>query len=237
MFGIKKQRQKQLQDNLVKTNDKKEQLFFHDIINLTHGLILFFNQRQTAKKIINVEEIKLLEKEVRALQSLIKDHFQYRHKNLAQTYDWVPFNIAEIAVKTLLQTYLPEESVQTFIHKSFSEKESSVVYFPIFYRIMNNLIKNMSEAHASEAHLYFNFTEAGLMIETRNKNNSEQNLENISDESCRDMKGFGLESVSQLSEESDGTFEFEISGEYWINRIFLPTPKVLIQEEEPKKAA
>jgi hypothetical protein len=244
MFWFKKKDQL---EHILNDHDKRERLFFHDIVNLTHGLILFFNQRQSINKVISVEEIQMLEKEVRTLQSLIKEHYQYKHKNLPNTYDWVPFNIAEIAVRSLIQTYLPEESVQTYIHKSFLEEENSVVYFPVFYRIMNNLIKNMAEAKTSEVHIYFNFTELGLAIETKNQSKSTQDFKNISDKlsllileenPVQKDGGLGLESIYHLALECGGKFDFEISNNYWINRIFLPAPeKKNAQQIGPKKAA
>ncbi|MBC7539342.1 MAG: GHKL domain-containing protein [Bacteriovorax sp.] len=242
MFWFKK---KDLKEHNLGDHNKRERLFFHDIINQTHGLILFFNQRQSINKVISVEEIKMLEKEVRTLQSLIKDHFQYKHKNLPNTYDWVPFSIAEIAVKSLIQTYLPAETVQTFIHKDFKEDETSVVYFPVFYRIFNNLIKNMSEAKTNEVHIHFQFNESGLTIETRNQNNSNQELKKISDELSQlildknfsnKAGGLGLESIHHLALECGGKFESEISNNCWINRIFLPGPSITTQVIEQKKA-
>lgn len=209
-------------------HQKRERLFFHDMINLTHGLILFLNQRQSSHKTISALEIQGLEREVRTLQSLIKDHFQYKHKNLSLGDDWVPFKIAEIAVKSLIQTYLPEESVKTFVHRDFLDDESSVVYFPVFYRIMNNLIKNMAEAHAHEAHISFNYTNEGLIIHTRNPRGPRGDSNKVTD----GFSQLGIESVRHLALECGGTFDFEISNNHWINRVLLPR-----WVKEPKKAA
>jgi thiamine phosphate synthase YjbQ (UPF0047 family) len=247
MFWFKK---KDELENICNIHDKRERLFFHDIVNLTHGLILFFNQRQSSNKVVSVEEIQMLEREVRTLQSLIKDHFDYKHKNLPYAYDWVSFVIAEISVKNLIQTYLPEKSVQTFLHKDFSEclkaQEEAVVYFPSFYRIMNNLIKNMAEAQASEVHIYFKHTERGLFIETRNRRNLSQDLKSITDKLPRlileegpalAIEGLGLESIHHLALECGGKFDFEITNDYWINHIFLPSQKEERGPKEEKKAA
>ena len=232
--------------NNLDDREKKERLFFHDIINQTHGLILFFNQKQCTNKTISVEEIHSLEKEVRTLQSLIKDHFHFKHKNLQLTYDWVPFDIAEAAVRSLLQTYLPTESVETTFSTSFLEKENSLVYFPIFYRIMNNLIKNMAEVKTDQVHLYFKYSEAGLLIETKNKNNSNHSFEELTDRINQEKpfdnlspvdEALGLESIYHLSMASGGSFEFEIKDGHWINRIFLTGPEKVNQQNMTKKAA
>ncbi|RPJ74966.1 MAG: GHKL domain-containing protein, partial [Alphaproteobacteria bacterium] len=224
-------------------------LFFHDVINQTHGLLLFLNQRQSQKQDIKVSEIALLESEVRTLQSLIKDHFNFKHKNLASTYDWVPFSIAELSLIGLIQTYLPNNKVQTFIHldgsighdKSVDERENAFIYFPVFYRIMNNLIKNMAEANSSEVHFYFNYGLENFSIETRNKINGSENLKNISDKLAQIIlddkptrSGLGLESIYHLAAENGGTFDFEIANDMWVSRISLPKMADLVQ---PKKAA
>lgn len=238
--------------------DKRERLFFHDIINLTHGLTLFLNQRISSEKGIEKEEIPMLEKEIRTMQSLIKDHFHFKHKNLPSTYDWVPFSVAEMALNGLIQTYLPVQSVKTFVkldgkisyERSFDERESAVVYFPVFYRIMNNLIKNMAEAGSVEVHFTFNYFENGFLIETRNRINSssnqksmadnlsrlilEENIESVSESPENSGVGLGLESVHHLAEEFGGRFDFEIVEDFWINKITLPVPP---SKKSIKKAA
>lgn len=230
MFWIKK---KDHLETFSSDHDKRERLFFHDIINQTHGLILFLNQRQSTKQVIEVDEIEMLEKEVRTLQSLIKDHFQFKHKNLPLSYDWVPFSIGEMAVRSLIETYFPKNSLKAIISSDFKGNEEAIIYFPVFYRIMNNLIKNMAEALILEVHIEFKGTIDGLTIETKNQCMSTQGFKILSDklpqlileESPKEKSlGLGLESIHYLALECGGTFDFEIVNNYWINRIFLPAP-------------
>ena len=137
MFSFKKKSYLELTPDY---HEKREHLFFHDLINLTHGLILFLNQRQSANKNISVDEIQMLEKEIRTLQNLMKDHFKFQHKNLShleESDDWVSFNIAEIAVKSLIHNYLPNYSVEIFVTNEMPQADQAIIYFPIFYRIMN----------------------------------------------------------------------------------------------------
>ena len=174
------------------------------------------------------------------MQSLIKDHYQYRHKNLLNTYDWVPFNIVEISLKGLIHTYLPMEKVKTYIHlagsldysKSIEERESALIYLPVFYRIMNNLIKNMAEANSDEVHFYFDYNADGFFIETKNRINNEQDLKKLSEKLSQiildekdQRSGLGLESIHHLAIECGGKFDFEISSDIWVNRIHLPINK------------
>lgn len=205
---------------------KRERLFFHDLINQTHGLILFLNQRQNQQTGIDAVEIPMLEQEVRTLQSLIKDHFLFQHKNIHSDYEVVPFSVAESALMVLIQTYLTSSEVKTFIRLKGEKRESAVVYFPIFYRIMNNLIKNMAEAHAEEAHFSFEFTSSGLVIETQNS------IGEKVDQKSRN--GAGLESIEFLALEIGGSAHFEKSADTWTNRIYLPANSGV---QEIKKAA
>lgn len=243
MFWFKKDDQHDKTDH---PHDKRERLFFHDIINLTHGLILFFNQRQNSNKGISADEVAMLEKEVRTLQSVIKDHYNFKHKNILNTYDWVPFNVGLIAVKSLLQNYFPSEMVKTSITCEYSNylanEKSETIYFPVFYRIMNNLIKNMAEANTQVIEIHFKFTTAGLSIETKNLNKTDLDLEMISDNLSRLIlneadnggpHGLGLESIHYLALECGGKFEFEIVDNFWINKVLLPGPVSI----EQKKAA
>lgn len=235
--------------NSENESEKKERLFFHDLINHTHGLLLFFNQRQSQKQDIKASEIAQLESEVRTLQSLIKDHFNFKHKNLSTAYEWVPFSMAELSLIGLIQTYLPSNKVQTYIHlegaiahdKSVVERENVLIYFPVFYRIMNNLIKNMAEANSSEVHFHLAYNNETFTIETRNKINGTSNLQNISDRLAQLIleekpagTGLGLESIHHLAAENGGVFEFEIANDLWVNRISLPN---ITNPAQPKKAA
>ncbi|MBP9681025.1 MAG: HAMP domain-containing histidine kinase [Bacteriovorax sp.] len=224
---------------------KRDQFFFHDVINLTHGLILFLNERMNSKKNLENEQIKLLENELRTLQSLIKDHFHFKHKNLVESSEWVPFSVAESALKGLIQTYLPEENVKTYIRlkgkisyeQSLQERESAFVYYPVFYRVMNNLIKNMAEAKSNEVFFLFDYSDNTLFIETRNKTISDSftwHEEGPRSSESSSGNGLGLDSIRGLALNSGGKYEIEVVDSVWINRITLPNP---LSEVEPKRAA
>ena len=211
--------------NLKKTNQSKESMFFHDLVNLTHGLILFLDQRKQTKKNIDVDEIDILEQEVRSLQSLIKDHFQFSHKNLESTYEWVNFSIAEQCLSYLLKTYFPNQSVKTYIKLKGSlsyeccieERESVLIYYPTFYRIMNNVIKNMAEARSSQLTFIFDYQQFGLVIETSNDFLSDCNNRLIAQ-----VSGIGLGSIASLVEEAGGSLHTDIKNGLWTNRILIP---------------
>ena len=66
--------------------DLKDRLFFHDVVNQTHGLLLFLMHKEVNKEGLEFEEVQMIEKEIRTLQSLLQDHYNFKHKNLVKTY-------------------------------------------------------------------------------------------------------------------------------------------------------
>ena len=213
--------------HLKKFNQSKEAMFFHDLVNLTHGLILFLDQRKQSKRNIDINEIEILEQEVRSLQSLVKDHYQFSHKNLESTYEWVSFAVAEQCLSHLLKTYFSDETIKTYIQLkgalsyecSIEERESVLIYYPTFYRIMNNLIKNMAEAHCSQITFIFDYQQSGLIIETSNDFLAENSSRTIDSST-----GVGIGSIASIVNENGGNFTTKSSENIWINHIFPPKP-------------
>jgi hypothetical protein len=210
----------------------KDQLFFHDLINHTHGLLLFFEQKEMRGSIVREDEVQMIKKEIKTLQSLIRDHYDFKHKNLVQTYDWVPFSYAKLAFDNLSQTYLENVAVTTtfVIDKDTDE---NLIYYPCYYRILNNLIKNISESKCNQVHFTFTINEKGLQVETKNhmqksgnQNSSEYLTQVILDEKVSPIRSMGLDSIHHLAEENGGHFSFEISQNTWVNKLFLPTQKI-----------
>jgi hypothetical protein len=224
VFTLKKKPSQHFENS----QDFKERLFFHDVVNQTHGLLLFLNQKEISGENINKEEIQLMQKEVKTLQSLIRDHFNYKHKNLVQTYDWVPLSYAKLAFENLSQTYFQDTQVKATFTIVGKDSEEDLIYYPCFYRILNNLIKNISEAQSPNAEFNFVMDEVGLTVITRNQlkkstvDCSESLTRVILDEKLS-IKGLGLDSIHHLAEEHGGIFSFEIENNTWINKLYLPT--------------
>lgn len=229
MFSFKK---KSTAENSNDT-DLKERLFFHDIVNQTHGLLLFLGQKELDKSTIDQSEVKMLASEIKTLQSLIRDHYDFKHKNLVQTYEWVPFSYAKLAFAQLSMTYLGTTKVSSSFKMEGVGVESAQVYYPCFYRIMNNLVKNIAEAKAESVEFEFSLKESGLFVKSKNymKKTSENDLPEylsqvILAENVKPISGLGLESIHHMAEENGGSFSFEISESTWVNRLFLPTQKL-----------
>jgi hypothetical protein len=211
-----------------------ERLFFHDIINLTHGLILFLSNKKASKKSIEVHELEALEKEIRTLQMMLKDHFQLKHKNIDDQNEWMPLKEIKPALNGLLDTYLGQKNI-IYSLNFVQESDSQLIYLPVFYRIMNNLIKNMSEAKTTHAQIDLVFEKNYLLIETKNK----MNEISMADKKDRSIEGLGLESIRLLALENGGSFSHEMVNLLWCNHIKLPLKTAEVQTKiwANKKAA
>jgi hypothetical protein len=249
VFSIKKKKSLFEEDQ---KNDTKERLFFHDVINHTHGLLLFLNHKESLNEGMSAVEVEILKKEIKALQSILRDQYSFDHKNLTHTQEWVTFEQAFRSLKTMMNTYLtyPEVKIEMILkgdiafENSAEVQDRSLIYYPAFYRIMNNLIKNMSEAEASAINFSFNLSERGLFIETQNamkatlqKDLPEYLSQLILNENTQALKGQGLDSIDHTASSCGGSFSFEIHNQVWINKIFLPVKNNLSGAYSTKKSA
>jgi hypothetical protein len=190
-------------------NDEKSRLFFHDLINQTHGILLFLGQKHS----LDQSEIESLRAEVKLLQSLVQDHFCFEHKNLDSSKNsQTPFLKIKSSLDKLLALYYPDGSPEIEIMIG-GEVCGNVDFVPL-YRILNNVVKNMAEAKVSKAHFNIDFTKTGITISTQNP---------IVDKITRtDSKGLGLLSIASIASEMGGFFQYEIHEAIWINNVFLP---------------
>lgn len=239
VFSFKKKSDQSLENQ----SELKEKLFFHDLINQTHGLLLFLNHKHLTGEGVHADEVQLIEKEIKTLQSLIRDHYNFKHKNLVQTYDWVPFSYAKLAFTNLSNNFLSEMSVSATFTIQGERIEEDLIYYPCFYRIVNNLVKNISESRCDKVEFHFLLNEKGLFIETKNSlkkcsnDTSEALAQVILEEKTSTIKSLGLDSIHHLAEENHGSFSFEIENNHWINKVFLPTKSNISKIKTDKIAA
>lgn len=223
----------------------KERYFFHDIINHTHGLNLFLESKILDTKGLTPLDTSRVADEIKLFQTLISDHFGYSHKDLGPSGEFVSFEFAKMGLFNLVENFLGADDIDChMIFKgdiasdfSYQESKKAMVHYPTFHRVMNNLIKNISEENSKLIEFTFDYDQHGLNITVKNKilslkeNESflERELEDIILESnvhnLRDRRsGLGLESIHSLVTEVDGSFHFSIEGEYWVSEVFLPRP-------------
>ncbi len=197
-----------------------EKLFFHDIINLTHGLLLFLSNKSACHRGIEPHEISALEKEIKTLQMMLKDHYQMKHKNLEENASYISLKDVLPAIKGLMETYLGQKNIPYTLNCR-DDNDLWLVSMTSFYRIMNNLIKNMSEAGTTHAQVDLIIEKGTLFIET--KNSVEKKLKD--EQNARSLEGLGLESIRLLALESGGHFGHEVVNQLWCNHISLPLKK------------
>jgi len=234
--------------------NNKERYFFHDIINHTHGLGLFLSTKIAENKGLGPLDTTRVADEIKLFQTLIRDHFGYAHKDLGGEGEFVNFEFAKMGLFNLIENFLSSEEIDChLIFKgdiasdfSYQESKKAVVHYPTFHRVMNNLIKNISEEGSKLIEFTFDYCPEGLYINVKNKILSlkesdfqlEQELEDIILESnVRKLgerrSGLGLESIHSLVTDIDGSFNFKVEGEYWVSEVFLPRPS----EKHHKTAA
>lgn len=234
---LKKNKEKNLsQDKRM----QKERFFYHDIINHAHGISLFLQSKINSHSDVSFEEADGILHEIKMLQSLIKDHFGYKHKNLRNSYEYVTLDFAKEGIQRLIHNYLPPSFVDThIIYQGMASASASPwqrsqcsVHYPSLFRILGNVVKNIAEAKSTQAEFIFNYTPEGLQVFIRNRiyrlQDDQQNLaENLSeiilfDEQKNESDHIGLESIAQICEDLGGEFHFWHEGEFWVNQIFLP---------------
>ncbi len=222
----------------VGQQNPKDSLFFHDMINSTHGLILFLSS-----KLKNYEQSTLSRKdlqgvldEVKTMQSLLKDHFSYNHKNLENDHHLMNIKSAIEKSVTMIEHYLPKEHYQTeLMIKGLEDARNKFIYYPSFYRILNNIVKNISDKQSEHIEFIFNIGFENIEITVRNSiyhlnKNHTQLSENLSriirnEEQItfdNESKGLGLQSIMNLCHEQGGHFRFFIEEGNWVSKVYLP---------------
>jgi hypothetical protein len=224
----------------VLEEEKKNRLFFHDLINHSHGILLYLNLLIDKRKIAEITDLEILKQELELFQQLIQDHFQMQHKNIKEVDSKVSFLIFEDAFNLLLKIYFDENvKIKTeyrgdiALFESEEKRINAKVPFTILYRILNNLIKNMAEASTLEISFLFDYGPSGLLIETKNTMNkaaglhSRDDLANylansIATNTAEKRESLGLDSIHELVHLKSGSFNFDILEGQWINTIYIP---------------
>lgn len=243
---LKKSRNKKIIGNLEYSD--KERFFFHDLINQTHGMLLFLSLKQ--EKGISSDESKSLMEELRVIQSLIQDHFGYKHKNLDTNKAVISFDSAKVGLINLVDSFLPADKVNChFLFEGeisdstpYETRKSCLVHYPSFHRILNNIVKNLAEAQINEVEMLFNYSNEGLSITVKNKafrlKDSKRDLADnlrqmiLKNDDPQSGQGLGLESIGSLCESLGGAFNFQVEGEFWVSHIFLPRPDKDFSQEK-----
>jgi len=220
-----------------------DRLFFHDLINQTHGIDLFLNQKMSKKGHLEYEEMEILRDEIRLVQSLLQNHYGYFHKNLFGRSDYVSVNQMKKMIFRIADIYLPDQLVfKSYKFEGFFKDdqadETCLAHYPTFCRIFTNLVKNLNEVNTNHVEFFFSNSKEALIIHVKNKvcylkDDEENMVKNLKDIilgvnkgiNVNRESGLGMESIAHLVKKYAGTFHFELQGEYWVNQISLPFMK------------
>jgi len=223
---------------------KEERMFFHDLINQTQGIHLFLNRRIEQDRVLDNNELKVLQQEIKVIQSLVQNHYGETHKDLKSLDRFVPFARVKNIIFHIVEAFFSGQSVKwNFVFLGKLSGQSPVndyeclIHYPYFFRIFTNMVKNISEEMSKEVEFTFDYQNDGLHIISKNKilnlrdekSNLASSLKHIilSETDPRKLNeegGVGMESIHSLCEAVGGKFEFRVEEEYWINHAFLPRP-------------
>ena len=227
--------------------DRSDRLFFHDVINQTHGINLFLSSRISKGEGISPQQCRELLSEMRIIQAQIKDHYKFEHKNLVNSYEIVSFSSIRKWIDRTVTSFLPSDFVETSIVYAGVDLHPGSIHYPSFTRIFTNIIKNISEVKTHEVWVNFECSASGVTFLVRNlifdsenrtsnieKKLREQILNSDRNPIIQGESGFGLESIHRLCLDQGGEFEFYLQDGYWVNKVYLP---YIDQSVEVKRAA
>ena len=183
----------------------KDHLFFHDLINHIHGMLLFVNCRMENNKGLVFSDCEKLIKELEMSESLIQNHFNHKKPPIH-----ADISLIKKKLKSVITSFLPEKSCKI----NFKEDAHGVIHYITFYRIISNIVKNMAESQAENFEFDFITRQDGLHFITKNKINLKKNKDN--------KESLGLVSIKSLCREEGGEFKFFTKKDMWINEVFLP---------------
>lgn len=209
----------------------KSETFLHDLVNHTHGLLLFLNQKKRLGK-MEEKDIDQLINELKLMQNIIRVESDFNHKNFKEFE--VAASIDEIIKisNSLISVYILKDDVQLKTNISelnFNLHNNFKLDSVLFYRVFSNILKNISEASPSTVEVFFSINEESiLLIETKNDINHKV------DKGGRVRSPVGLFSVKTLLENVGGTIQTNSTSSSWINKISIP---LIIDNSNSKIAA
>lgn len=211
--------------NHDQTTDEDVRLFFHDILNHTHGINLFLSQKIHQTQGLTPEETLLIHSEMQKLQQFIKS------RN-SSNEELTGLSECLLQIKNLVKNFLPENKFQVRIN--FSNCEFLTEKWSISTdssRILTNIIKNIADHGSGKVDLRFECIDGKFICQTTNEIHISEFGERVSGQ------GLGLESVHKLSRALGGSFASFSSEGLWKNKIILPLSSSQAKNFHTKKSA
>ncbi len=217
----------------------EERYFFHDAINHTHGLSLYFKNKIIQGNDLKPEEMMSVLSEIQSWQDLMHSHFGMGHKNLnpLANIDLKELGLINEDFKRINSYYFDPEVFPLHFHYKGLFKEHDFLFKEIklsglpLLRIYTNLIKNCSEAHSRQIEVIQECTYHEYKLTLKNeipkaKNTGYDLSKTLEKKIASDLKnstsGYGLESIESLVGELKGEFHFHWEGNIWVSEITIP---------------
>lgn len=188
-----------------KTKKLKEKYLFHDLLNHTHGLSLFLENR--LKKGLSPLETANVTRELESLQNLLQGQLGKNSKD-----EKINIKISELInqVKSLCEQFL---NGIKFEIKTNGDLEEGHISFNEFFRAMGNILKNVADSESNFCEILIENQHKGISIIIRNA---------FSQKSKNRGMGIGLKSTQELLEKVGGIFCFYVKDNIWVSRIYIP---------------
>ena len=211
----------------------REKYFFHDLINHSHSLSLWIEHKIFAMKTIDASELNVLHQEIKNMEALIVDHYQFSHKDLIPK-KIVSIAMLQIELQSLLKNFLGEKADDvTLVFLSADIAHQHHVNFPLWMRLLTNMVKNLNEHHACQIYFEFSISDNGLNLYSYNHLEKidindfdfEKKLEVCISEINEGKTSLGVESIQYLVEGAGGQFNFDFDNGRWSLKLFVPHPE------------
>jgi len=213
----------------------KRKMFFHDMVNQTHAMHLWIQNKLAAQESLTAEEMKVLLKEIKMIQTLTKEFFQLEHRNLQACEDWVSFQTLQKIFQDTMKMYFSDKKYTfRFVVKDSQNRQVNFkIQFSLFQRICTNILKNIYDIGALEGEFVLENKESGASLQITNKvpPAAEESNERpagraagLNGPPLLDVSGgIGLRSIAHLCQTVGGHFHFKQEGDYWTGEVFLPS--------------
>jgi hypothetical protein len=227
--GLKKKRKGKLQFS------KEDHLFFHDIMSQTHGLRFFLQGRGERDKPLTPQECLEMAQELKFLQLVFKDHFQFNYKIKGEDQDWGSWREGKKMIGRLLGTLVPlKEPALTFSIKEEDKTHSPYggpeIHLPSFYRIMSNIIINSIEHGSGEVEISLFCDQEVFMVQVRN-----QKAITSRPHATKNLFPQGLKSIETLVGRFGGKMNYSLKNNNFEIMVSF-TEQVLDKANNPKAA-
>lgn len=183
----------------------REKSFYHDLINHTHGLLLYLSHKKKSG-FVNSNEIESIVQEIELIQNIIKSHFDDELKLESISLDQFLMEInflMDIYLKSKSNVVLFNLIDEQYLNQNFMTHGKSYLV-----RFLSNHFKNIAESAKSNIEIKLSFD--GEFLEMTSKNDILDKKDRINE-----GLGIGLKSMKAMSDLLGGTLSVSHDSTHW----------------------